>query len=118
MAEQQNQQEIEKMVRDYQMVQEQIRVYSIQIEQLKAQKSELERAQDEVDKASGKVYMSIGGVIVETAKDKAAADLKDRKELSETRINSITKQFNDLKTREKTLSEKITNIYKSAQQEV
>ena len=115
MAQQQNEQEMEKMVRDYQMVQEQLRIYGIQLEQLKAQKIELERANEEVGNSTGKVYISVGGVIVETTKDKAIVDLKDRTELSDTRITSITKQFNDLKSKEKQLSERITEIYKSAQ---
>lgn len=112
---QQNEQDAEKLLRDYQTMQEQLRVYAIQLEQLKAQKAEFERADEEVTAASGKVYISVGGLIVETTKEKALAELKDRTELSETRINSITKQFNDMKTREKQLSEKITELYKAAQ---
>ena len=112
---QQNEQEAERLLRDYQMLQEQLRVYAIQLEQLRAQKAEFERANEEVNVASGKVYISVGGLIVETTKEKALADLKDRSELSETRITSITKQFNEMKTREKQLSDKITEIYKAAQ---
>jgi prefoldin beta subunit len=115
MVQQPNEQDIEKMVRDYQVVQEQLRMYAVQLEQLKAQKVELERANEEVGGSSGKVYISVGGVIVETTKDKALADLKDRVELSDTRISSVTKQFNELRSREKQLSERITEIYKSAQ---
>ena len=115
MAQQPNEQDMEKMVRDYQVLQEQLRVYAIQLEQLKAQKLELERASEEVGKSSGKVYISVGGVIVETTKDKAVVDLKDRTELSDTRIASVTKQFGDLRSKEKQLSERITEIYKSAQ---
>lgn len=110
-----NEQEIEKMLREYQQVQEQMRVYAIQLDQLKAQKSELERATEEVTAATGKVYMSVGGVIVETTKDKAMADLKDRSELSDTRITSLTKQYDTIKAKEKQLNEKITAAYKSAQ---
>lgn len=108
-------QEIEKVVRDYQMVQEQLRVYAIQLDQLKAQKAEFEKAQEEVDGSTGKVYISVGGVIVETTKAKASADLKDRTELSETRIQSVTKQYSELKSREKQLSDRITEMYKSVQ---
>ncbi len=115
MVQQPNEQDIEKMVRDYQVVQEQLRMYAVQLEQLKAQKVELERANEEVGGSSGKVYISVGGVIVETTKDKALADLKDRVELSDTRISSVTKQFNELRSREKQLSERITEIYKSTQ---
>ena len=112
---QQNEQEAEKLLRDYQMLQEQLRVYAIQLEQLRAQKAEFERANEEVSAALGKVYISVGGLIVETTKEKALADLKDRTELSETRITSITKQFNEMKTKEKQLSDKITELYKAAQ---
>ncbi|MDE1768468.1 MAG: prefoldin subunit, partial [Candidatus Micrarchaeota archaeon] len=77
--------------------------------------AEFERANAEVSKATGKVYISVGGVIVETTKEKAQQDLKERSELSDTRIQSMTKQFNDLRAREKTLNEKITQIYKSGQ---
>src|SRR5271156_2633541 len=80
-----NEQDIEKMVKDYQMIQEQLRVFAIQLDQLKNQKAELERASEEITKSTGKVYISVGGVIVEPTKDKAETDIKDRSELSETR---------------------------------
>ncbi len=112
---QQNEQEAEKLLRDYQMLQEQLRVYAIQLDQLKAQKVEFERANEEVSAALGKVYISVGGLIVETTKEKALSDLKDRTELSETRITSITKQFNEMKAKEKQLSDRITELYKEAQ---
>lgn len=110
-----SEQEVEKMLREYQQVQEQLRVYVIQLEQLKAQKAEFERANEEVGKATGKVYMSVGGVIVETTKQKALDDLKDRSELSSTRITSMTKQYDQLRAREKQLNEQITAIYKATQ---
>src|SRR5271170_3648511 len=80
-----NEQDIEKMVKDYQITQEQLRMYAIQLDQLKNQKAELERAVEEVTKAAGKVYISVGGIIVETTKDKAESDIKERSELSDTR---------------------------------
>lgn len=110
-----SEQDIEKMVKDYQIIQEQLRVYAIQLDQLKNQKVELERAGEEVTKSTGKVYISVGGVIVETTKEKAEADIKDRSELSDSRIQSITKQYNDLKSKERQLNEKITQLYKSGQ---
>ena len=114
-AQQPTEQEVEKMLKDYQQVQEQLRLFAIQLEQLKAQKAEFERANEEVGKATGRVYMSVGGVIVETTKQKVLDDLKDRSELSETRIQSITKQYDQLRSREKQLNEQITAIYKSSQ---
>ena len=111
----QNQQELEKLARDFQILQEQLRNMGMQIEQLKLQKADLDRAMEELDKATGKVYYSVGGIIVETDKEKAKTDVKDRSELTDTRIKSATKQMDDLKAREKQLSEKITQLYKQDQ---
>ena len=110
-----NEQDIEKLVKDYQMLQEQLRVYAIQLDQLKNQKAELERAGEEVSASTGKVYISVGGVIVETTKEKAQGDITERTELSATRIQSVTKMYNDLKAKEKGLNETITRIYKGGQ---
>ncbi len=106
-----NTQDIEKMVRDYQMLQEQLRNSALQLDQLHGAKADLDRAKSEIDKAEGKVYLTVGGVIVETSKEKAQADIKERSELTDVRIQSATKQYNELKTREKQLGEKITSIY-------
>ena len=72
-------------------------------------------AGEEVGKATGKVYISVGGVIVETTKARAQEDIKEKSELTETRVKSTDKMFNDLKAKEKSLNEKITQIYKSGQ---
>ena len=97
------------------MLQEQMRSATLQLDQLQIQKAELEKAKDEVGGASGKVYITVGSVIVETNKDKALSDIKEKAELTEVRIGSLTKQLNDLKTKEKTLGEKITQLYKQSQ---
>ena len=107
--------EAEKTVRDYQTVQEQLRAASLQLEQLHMQKAELERAKEEVSGSSGKVYLTVGGVIVETNKEKALADIKDKSELAEVRIDSLSKQLSALKAKEKQLAEKITQMYKQSQ---
>ena len=68
------QEEAERAVRDYQMVQEQMRAAAMQLNQFESQKAELEKARGEVSSASGKVYVTMGGVIVETTKEKALGD--------------------------------------------
>ena len=105
----------EKAVRDYQNVQEQLRAASMQLDQLHVQKAELEKANEEVGGSSGKVYITVGGVIVETSKDKALADIKEKSELADVRIGSLTKQLNELKAKEKQLGEKLTQMYKQSQ---
>jgi prefoldin beta subunit len=111
----QGESEAEKLVRDYQVLQEQLRAAALQLDQLQAQKAELGRAKDEVSGAGGKVYLTVGNVMVETTKEKALADIKDKSELADVRITSLTKQFNELKTKEKTLGEKLTQMYKQNQ---
>lgn len=111
-----NPQDVEKMIRDYQMIQEQIRSYSIQVEQLSLQKSELETAKEEVEKSTGKVYVTVGGVIVETKKDVALKNIDDRSESSVVRLQSANKQLNELRTKEKNLREKITQLSSTMQQ--
>ncbi len=107
-----NQQEIEKMLRDYQALQEQMRMYAMQLEQLQVGKADLDRAQKEIESASGRVFINVGGVIVETTKDKAITDVKERAEVSDTRIKSTSKQYKDLQEKEKALKEKIQTVYK------
>ncbi len=108
------QQDLEKSLRDYQMLQEQIRAYTMQLDQLNIGKADLERAQKEIEAATGKVYINVGGVIVETTKDKAIADIKERSELTTTRVGSATKQLNELRGREKQLKDKLSQGYKPA----
>ncbi len=112
MAQQQNTggNEAEKLVSDYQLVQEQLRSSALQLEQLQAQKAELERAKEEVAGAAGKVYISVGGIIVETDKQKALADISSKAEITQVRIGFITKQYNDMKSKEKQLGEQLTKM--------
>ena len=106
---------VEKLLKDYQIMQEQLRNIAMQIEQMQSQKIEMERAKAELEKSTGKVYISVGNVIVESSKDKAVADVTDRHSLTTARLQSLNKQFNDMKAREKQLNEKLTQIYKSGQ---
>lgn len=115
MAQQTGEQDAEKLVRDYQVTQEQLRSAALQLDQFQNQKLELERANEEIKNATGKIYITVGGVIVETEKAKALSDIKEKQELTEVRITSISKQYNDLKAKEKQLGEKLTQMYKQSQ---
>ena len=107
--------ELEKLLKDYQILQEQLRSIAMQLEQFQAQKIESERAKEELEKSTGKVYLSVGGVIVETTKENALSDIYDRYALVETRLTAYNKQYTDLRSKEKALNEKITKIYKQSQ---
>ena len=105
-------QELEKLVKDYQMLQEQMRSAALQLDQLQNQKADLDRATKEIEGSTGKVYVTIGNVIVETPKEKALTEIKEKGELTEARLLSANKHYTELKNREKTTSERITQLYK------
>lgn len=108
-------QDLEKMLKDYQVIQDQLRSVALQLDQLQAQKIDMEKAKEELDKAQGKVYITVGGVMVETTKEKALTDISERTSLNKARIDSMNKQYTELRNREKQLNEKITSVYKSGQ---
>lgn len=110
-----NAQELEKLLKDYQIMQEQLRSVAFQLEQLQNQKLDMDRAKEELDKSTGKVYITVGGVIVETTKQKALEDIQDRSALTETRIQSTNKQYTDFKNKEKQMNDRITQLYKQGQ---
>jgi len=103
-------QEVEKLIKEYQLLQEQLRAFSLQLEQLQLQKTEATTAQAEIEKATGKIYITVGGVIVETDKPTALKNLKEKMETTDLRLQMTNKQFNELKAREKTLREKLSKI--------
>ncbi len=106
-------QELEKLTRDYQLIQEQLQALSMQKEQFTLQKEEQSEAMKELEKAEGKIYISIGGVIVETPKTEAVTKLKERHESVEMRLTIINKQYDEFSKKEKALREEITNALKS-----
>ena len=104
---------VEKLVEEYQSVQEQLRSFAALLNQLQNQKEEIERAKQEIQASSGKIYLNVGGIMVETTKEKALSDLDNRDEMLRLRITSSTKQYNELKEKEKKLAEQLTQLYKS-----
>jgi prefoldin beta subunit len=103
-----DQAQLEKMTREYQMLQERLQSLTMQKDQFSVQKEEYKEAFEELEKSSGKVYLAVGGVIIEVTKDKAVEDLKEKRELTDTRLNIITKQLDEATQKEKTLREQIT----------
>ncbi len=103
---------IEKMTTEYQKVQEQLQSLSMQNEQFEAQKDEYTQAKEQLEKATGKIYSSIGGVIIESNKEDALKDLAEKNELVEMRLNILKKQIDDTKKKEQELREQITEAIK------
>ncbi len=98
--------ELEKLGKEYQLAQEQLRALAIQKEQFSLQKEEHAEALAELEKATGKTYVSIGGVMVETSREHAIAEVKERGELISARLASISKQCDEAEKRGKALKDK------------
>jgi prefoldin beta subunit len=106
-------QELEKLTRDYQIVQEQLQTLAVQKEQFTLQKEEHKVALAELEKATGKVYISVGGVIVETAKGDAITKIKERQESVDMRLTIINRQYDEFAKKEKSMREEITAALKA-----
>lgn len=111
-----DQNQIEKLTKDYQLLQDQLQSIAMQKEQFTAMKEEYKEAMAEVEKATGKVYISVGGVIVEVQKDQAVKDIKEKQESTEMRLSIVTKQYEDLIKREQSLRSEITGALKELKQ--
>ncbi|MFH1520559.1 MAG: prefoldin subunit beta [Candidatus Micrarchaeota archaeon] len=83
---------------EYENMEKQLEVLLIQKHQLQMQMNEIKHALDELKKAKGEVYRSVGSILVHTTKEQADADLKERDELVEVKLNAITKQEEKLRS--------------------
>ncbi len=108
--------QIEKMTRDYQLLQEQLQSLAVQKEQFTEQKVEYKEALEEIEKAKGKIYMAIGGAIIEVDKDTATKNLKEKQNSAELRLSIVTKQFDEFSKKEQSLRAEITSALKDFKQ--
>ncbi len=107
--------ELEKMTRDYQNIQMQIQSLSMQKLQFNQQKEEYKDAEKELLLAKGKVYIDIGGLMIETTKDEAMAKLKEKIESTEMRHKIVTRQYEEASKKEQTLRGTLTEELKKNQ---
>ncbi|MCL5430182.1 MAG: prefoldin subunit [Candidatus Marsarchaeota archaeon] len=108
-------QELEKLTRDYQTIQEQMQALSVQKEQFNVEKEEHKEALAEIEKSTGKVFVTLGGAIVEVSKEEALKRIKEREESITMRLTIINKQYEDASKKEKSLREQITGALKEQQ---
>ncbi|BDR92000.1 prefoldin subunit beta [Vulcanisaeta souniana] len=90
-----------------QALQDQLNGVRVRKQQFEGELKEIERAISEIEKvpAENKVYKIVGSFLVLVTKDQALQELKDRKELLELHIKTLSrqesmlmKQIEDLKT--------------------
>ncbi len=104
--------QLEKVTRDYQMLQEQLQALAMQKEQFKEQKAEFGEALEEVEKAKGKIYLAVGGIMVDVDKATATKSLKEKQESTTMRLSITEKQFDEATKKEQALRAEITAALK------
>jgi len=92
-----------------QQLQQTLQVIISQRQQLELENTEIDRALSELDKTSddGLVYKSIGTLLIKSEKKKLIEELRERKELTTTRISILTKQQQRVEERLKELQQVI-----------
>jgi prefoldin beta subunit len=83
--------DIQQKIRNFQVLQANLQSMSEQKFQLEAQLKEIISAKESLQGASDetKIFKSIGGLMVESSKDKAGADLAESEEILNTRIKKL-----------------------------
>lgn len=104
--------QIEKMTREYNVLQEQIQSLALQREQFAERKEEYKEALIEVEKSSGKLYLAVGGVIVEVDKAYATKSMKEKEEIADMRMSIIKKQHDELSKKEQALRTELNSALK------
>ncbi len=99
------------------MLQEQLQGLAMQKEQFREQKEELRQALEEAEKAKGKIFLAIGGIMVDVDKDTAVKNLKEKQDSNSMRLTIVEKQFDDISKKEQSLRAEITTALKDLKQQ-
>src|SRR3989338_1674599 len=89
--------ELEKKLIEYENGEKQLQMILLQKHQLQLQNNEINLAQEELKKARGYVYKSVGSIMVRSTREDAEQDLKEKKELFDLRLNTVNKQEEKLR---------------------
>ena len=108
---------MEKLTKEYQTLEEQLQALAMQREQFRELKEETKNALEEVEKAKGKVFLAVGGIMVDVEKEIASNNLKERQESATMRLGIIERQLEEAKKKEQALREQITNALKDLKQQ-
>ena len=90
--------DLNRSLMEYENMEKQLEVLLIQKHQLQIQVNERKHAQEELKKATGDVYKTVGTIIMHTTKETADKELKNELELLEVKLTAITKQEEKLRS--------------------
>lgn len=97
----------QQQVVQFRNLQQQLQIVTAQIQRLQVEKETVAKAVGELEKAEGKVYKGIGGILIETDKTALDKELKETREDVESKLTSLQRHQTKLKARLDELQEKI-----------
>ncbi len=103
--------DIGKEIAEYENLEKQLEMLLVQKHQVQVQLNEVRHALEHLKEAKGEVYKSVGTIILYTTKEEAEKELKDKEELLQVRLETLTKQ-------EEKLREKVTEAQKRLQEKM
>ena len=108
--------EMQNKINQLSMMEQNIQNFSLQKQQFQAQMLEVESAEKEIEE-SKEAYKIIGSIMVAQDKDKIKKELKDKKEVLNTRIESFEKQEVKLKERAEAIQKEVLEDMKKSEKE-
>jgi len=99
--------EVEHDINEFQTAQNQLQMIMVQKQQVKMQLGEIDDALEELKGKSGKVFKSIGAVLVESTAEDVTKELNERRETMKVRVGVLGKQEEKLRSKLIELKSKI-----------
>lgn len=99
--------EVEHDINEFQTAQNQLQMIMVQKQQIKMQLEEVDEALEELKGKTGKIFKSIGSVLVESSSEDVVKELNEREETMKVRVGVLGKQEEKLRGRLVELKSKI-----------
>jgi len=101
--------QVQEQLARYQQLQQTLQIVTTQKQQLEIELSETNKALAELEKASNEVpvYKSVGSVLLRVNRENLITELKEKKELLNTRVTTLGNQEQKTLTRVKEAEEKL-----------
>ena len=97
----------QEKITQLQLFEQNLHSFLTQKRNFQSQMLEIENALKEIETSKEKVYKIVGGVMLESTKEKLEKDLKERKEVLDLRMNSIDKQEKSVKERAEKIQKEV-----------
>ncbi len=99
--------EQQEQIAQLQMIEQNLTNSMVQRQTCQNQILEIENALKELDKAQGKSYKILGGIMIETDKKGLIKDLQEKKDVLDLKIKSFKKQEDNLKEKAQKIQKEV-----------